>query len=209
MRLCQRLPKMRDLPSHILLLTLNLANLVVRLFECLLKLLHPLLLHVRESHRAGHVATAATFLPVTSGASFGVCTGSSSSSCDRGSLLVCFCSGVAAHHDVIDVGLQCHTDVLALLRLKLKDVQNARHTHLEEHCTVAGPKLHNVTELCRVQVFLGDRSEEVDPSFIDTENDATREETNGIFNSLHNKEDRVTVWQTAEDAEHLQTGIFL
>jgi hypothetical protein len=40
---------------------------------------------------------------------------------------------VALHHDVVDVRLQRHADVLALLGLKLEDVQHARHAHLEEH----------------------------------------------------------------------------
>jgi hypothetical protein len=64
-------------------------------------------------------------------------------------------------HDVIDVRLQRHADVLPLLRLKLEDVQNARDSHLEENRRAAAAKLHDVTELRGVEVLLGCRPEEV------------------------------------------------
>jgi hypothetical protein len=64
-------------------------------------------------------------------------------------------------HDVIDVRLQRHADVLPLLRLKLEDVQNARYPHLEKDRRAAAAELHDVTELRRVEVLLGCRPEEV------------------------------------------------
>lgn len=62
--------------------------------------------------------------------------------------------GVALHHDVVDVRLQRHADVLALTRLKLEDVQHARDAHLEEHGGGGGAKLHDVAQLRAVQVLL-------------------------------------------------------
>lgn len=61
------------------------------------------------------------------------------------------------HHDVIDVRLKRHADVLPLPRLKLEDVKNPCHTHLEEHGGAAAAELHDVTELGRVKVLLGHR----------------------------------------------------
>lgn len=61
------------------------------------------------------------------------------------------------HHDVIDVRLQRHTDIFPLPRLKLEDVQNPCHTHLEEHGGAAAAKLHDVTQLSGVKVLLGHR----------------------------------------------------
>jgi hypothetical protein len=53
---------------------------------------------------------------------------------------------VALHHDVVDVCLQRHADVLALARLKLEDVQHACHAHLEEHSLAAAAKLQGRTQ---------------------------------------------------------------
>jgi hypothetical protein len=50
---------------------------------------------------------------------------------------------IALHHDVIDVRLQRHADVLSLARLKLEDVQHACHAHLKEHSLAAAAKLHS------------------------------------------------------------------
>ena len=65
--------------------------------------------------------------------------------------------GVPLHHNVIDVRLQCHADVLALPRLKLEDVQHPRDAHLEEDGSAAAAKLHDVAKLRRVQVLLRHR----------------------------------------------------
>jgi hypothetical protein len=62
----------------------------------------------------------------------------------RGMVREASCSAnlaVSLHHDVVDVCLQRHADVLPLLRVKLEDMQDTRHTHLEEDC------LHNVEHM--------------------------------------------------------------
>ena len=75
--------------------------------------------------------------------------------------------GIALHHDVIDVCLQGHADVLSLLGVELEDVQNTSNPHLEEDSLTAAAKLHDVTQLSRVQVLLRHRSEEVHASLVD------------------------------------------
>lgn len=57
--------------------------------------------------------------------------------------------------------LERDADVLPLLRLELEDVQDPRDPHLEEDRGAAAPELHDVTQLCRVEVLFGDRPEEV------------------------------------------------
>ena len=99
--------------------------------------------------------------------------------------------GVALHHDVIDVGLQRHADVLALLGIELEDVQHASHTHLEEDCLAAAAKLHDVTQLCRVQVLLGNGPEEVHASLVDAQDQLGRQQPDGVLYALHCEEDRV------------------
>ena len=96
--------------------------------------------------------------------------------------------GVALHHDVIDVRLQSHADVLALLGVKLEDMQNASNPHLEEHSLTTAAKLHDVTQLSRVQVLLGNRSEEVHASLVDSKNQLGRQQPNWVLNPLHSKE---------------------
>ena len=58
--------------------------------------------------------------------------------------------GIPLHHNVIDVGLQGHADVLSLFGVKLKDVQDSSNPHLEEYSLAAAAKLHDVTQLCRM-----------------------------------------------------------
>lgn len=99
--------------------------------------------------------------------------------------------GVALHHDIIDVGLQRHADVLALLGVKLEDVQHASHTHLEEDCLAAAAELHDVTQLCRVQVLLGHRPEEVHSALIDAQDQLGGQQPDGVLYTLHCEEDRV------------------
>lgn len=48
-----------------------------------------------------------------------------------------------------------------LLCLKLKNVKDSRHSHFEEDRSVTTAKLHNITELSRVQVLLWHWSEKV------------------------------------------------
>lgn len=50
-----------------------------------------------------------------------------------------------------------------LAGVELEDVQHSGHAHLEEHCCGAAAKLHDVTQLCTVQVLLWHWSEEVHP----------------------------------------------
>ena len=97
--------------------------------------------------------------------------------------------GVALHHDVIDVRLQSHADVFALLSVELEDVQNTSNPHLEEHSLTATAELHNVTQLSRVQVLLGHRSEEVHASLIDTKNQLGRQQPNWVLNPLDSEKD--------------------
>lgn len=99
--------------------------------------------------------------------------------------------GVALHHDVIDVGLQGHADVLALLGVKLEDVQHPSHTHLEEDCLAAAAKLHDVAQLCRVQVLLGNGPEEVHASLVDAQDQLGRQQPDGVLYPLHSEEDGV------------------
>ena len=53
--------------------------------------------------------------------------------------------GVALHHDVVNVRLQSHADILALLGVKLENVQNPSDTHLEEDSLTAAAKLHDIS----------------------------------------------------------------
>lgn len=99
--------------------------------------------------------------------------------------------GVALHHDIVDVGLQRHADVLPLLGVKLEDVQHTSHTHLEEDCLAAAAKLHDVTQLCRVQVFFGNGSEEVHSSLVNAQDELGGQQPNGVLYALHCEEDRV------------------
>ena len=89
------------------------------------------------------------------------------------------------------MGLQRHADVLALLGVKLEDVQHASHTHLEEDCLAAAAKLHDVTQLCRVQVLLGHRPEEVHATLIDAQDQLGGQQPNGVLDALDCEEDRV------------------
>lgn len=77
--------------------------------------------------------------------------------------------GIAFHHDVVDVRLQGHADVLSLLGVKLKDVQHTSHTHLKEDSLAAAAKLHDVTQLSRVKVLFGHGPEEVHPALVDAQ----------------------------------------
>lgn len=99
---------------------------------------------------------------------------------------------VALHHDVIDVCLQSHADVLSLLGVKLKDVQHSSNTHLEEDSLTAAAELHDITQLGGVQVLLGDRPEEMHPSLVDAQDQLGRQEANWILDPLHSEEDRVS-----------------
>lgn len=54
---------------------------------------------------------------------------------------------VALDHDVVDVRLECHADVLALPSIKLENVQHACNAHFEEHSSGAAAKLHDVPQL--------------------------------------------------------------
>ena len=99
--------------------------------------------------------------------------------------------GVALHHDVVDVRLQRHADVLALLGVKLEDVQHASHAHLEEHSLAAAAKLHDIAQLCRVQVLLGHRPEEVHPPLVDAQDELGRQQADGVLNAPHREEDGV------------------
>lgn len=99
--------------------------------------------------------------------------------------------GVALHHDIVDVGLQRHADVLALLGVKLEDVQHASHTHLEEDCLAAAAELHDVAQLCRVQILLGHRPKEVHSALVDAQDQLGGQQPYGVLNALHCEEDRV------------------
>lgn len=55
--------------------------------------------------------------------------------------------GVAFGHDVIDVGLESHANVLPLSGVELEDVQHTSNPHLEEDSLAAAPKLHDVPQL--------------------------------------------------------------
>ena len=100
--------------------------------------------------------------------------------------------GVAFHHDVIDVCLQSHADVLSLLGVELEDVQHSSNTHLEEDSLTAAAELHDITQLGGVQVLLGHRPEEVHPSLVDAQDKLGRQEANWILNPLHSEEDRIS-----------------
>jgi len=63
--------------------------------------------------------------------------------------------GVALHHDVVDVGLQGHADILPLPSVKLENVEHPRHPHLEENGLAAAAKLHRNNNKYTVQFFLG------------------------------------------------------
>jgi len=41
-----------------------------------------------------------------------------------------------------------------LLGLKLKNVKDSRHSHLEKDSSITAAKLHNITEFSRVQILL-------------------------------------------------------
>lgn len=97
--------------------------------------------------------------------------------------------GVALHHDVVDVGLQGHADVLPLLGVELEDVQHTGHPHLEEHGLAAAAKLHDVTQLGRVQVLLRNRSEEVHATLVDAQDELGGKQPNGVFDPLDGEED--------------------
>ncbi len=99
--------------------------------------------------------------------------------------------GVALHHDVIDVGLEGHADVLPLPRVKLEDVQHARHAHLEEDGLAAAAELHDVPELRTVQILLGDRPEEMDPPLVDAQDEPCREQPDRVLYPLDREEDGV------------------
>lgn len=99
--------------------------------------------------------------------------------------------GVAFHHDIIDVGLQRHADVLALLGVKLEDVQHASHAHLEEDCLAAAAELHDVAQLCRVQILLRHWPEEVHSTLVDAQDQLGGQQPYGVLNALHCEEDRV------------------
>ena len=99
--------------------------------------------------------------------------------------------GVALHHDVVDVGLQGHADVLPLPSVKLEDVQHSRHPHLEEHSLAAAAKLHDVPQLRRVDVLFGDWPEEVNPPLVDPQNDLGWQQANGVLYAPYCEEDGV------------------
>lgn len=88
--------------------------------------------------------------------------------------------------------LQSHADVLSLLGVKLEDVQHSSYAHLEEDSLAAAAKLHDVAQLCRVQILLGHWAEEVDPSLVDSQNQLGWQQSNGVLNPLHSEEDRVS-----------------
>lgn len=87
------------------------------------------------------------------------------------------------------MGLQRHADVLPLLSVKLEDVQNTSHPHLEEHCLAAAAKLHDVSQLSRVQVLLRHWSEEVHTSLVDAQYELGRKQANWVLNPLDSEED--------------------
>ena len=105
--------------------------------------------------------------------------------------------GIALHHNVVDVSLQRHADVLPLLGVKLEDVQHPSHSHLEEHRLAAAAELHDVSQLGRVQVLLGHRSEEVHAALVDAQDELGREQPNGVLYPLHSEEDRVACSKAA------------
>ena len=90
--------------------------------------------------------------------------------------------GVAFGHDVIDVGLQGHADVLSLSGVKLEDVQHPSDAHLEEHSLAAAAKLHDVAQLCAVQVLLRHRAEEVDAPLVDAHDQLGGQQADGVLN---------------------------
>lgn len=114
--------------------------------------------------------------------------------------------GIALHHNVIDVSLQRHADVLPLLGVKLEDVQHAGHAHLEEDCLAAAAELHDVAQLCRVQVLLGHGPEEVHAALVDAQNQLGGQEPNGVFYSLHREEDRIACRKSRSRMQHWRCG---
>jgi len=190
---------------------------------------------------------------------------------------------VAFHHDVIDVGLQGHADVLTLTGFKLEDVQHSSNAHFEKHRLAAAPKLHTISkgqqpkvagcqwqvlapqarcnddlmdtswmcfflavhtrlmhesyqsvradsstelksnsahihthshlhdipQLCAVQVLLGHRPEKVHAPLVDAQDEAWRQEADGVLNAFHSKEGGIAVWQGAQDAHELGACILL
>ena len=89
--------------------------------------------------------------------------------------------------------LESHADVLALLGLKLEDVQHSRDSHLEEHGRAAAPELHDIAQLGRVQILLWDRPEEVDTPLVDPEDQLGREEPDRVLYPLDRKEDGIAI----------------
>lgn len=87
--------------------------------------------------------------------------------------------------------LQCHADVLPLACVELEDVQHPSHPHLEEHCLAAAAELHDVPQLCGVQVLLGYGPEEVDPPFVDPHDELGRQQSDGVLDLLGREEDGV------------------
>ena len=95
----------------------------------------------------------------------------------------------------------------------LMDVQNVSATSGDMYPNGAHlcrrPKLHDVTQLRRVQILLGHWPEEVHAALVDAQNELRRQQPNGVLNALDREEDAVAVRQRAQDAQKLQACFFI
>ena len=109
--------------------------------------------------------------------------------------------GVPLSHDVIDVGLQGHADVLSLCGVELEDVQDSSHPHFEKDSLAAAAELHDVSQLGRVQVCFRSRPEKVHASLVDTQDELGGQQADGVLDLPDGEEDGVAC--TRQHSHHM------
>mmetsp|Transcript_21170 Transcript_21170/g.29357 ORF Transcript_21170/g.29357 Transcript_21170/m.29357 type:complete len:216 (+) Transcript_21170:2593-3240(+) len=60
-----------------------------------------------------------------------------------------------------------------------------------------------------MKVLLGHRAEEMDAALVDSQDNPSREQTNGILDTLHHEKNGVSVGKRPQDAQHLHARVLL
>lgn len=70
-----------------------------------------------------------------------------------------------------------------------------------------GANLHDISQLCTVQVLLGNRPEEVYTPFVDAQYKPWGQQANWVLYTLHSKKRCIAIRQCPQDAHELCAGI--